>query len=394
MVGRHCCPLRPARLRFPRRSLSRIRYVKLDPGDPAPTFVAAATANQRFVFDTVAGRYIVLCILGSAGDPGIRAAIGAAAARADIFDDRHASLFGVSLDPDDHRLERLAARLPGVRHFWDFDGVICRLYGALSIDADPGKLSPLRRLWLVLDPTLRVLRVFEFSPKPEAVAEVLDYIAALPSPERFAGVPLQAPILFLPNVFEPALCERLIGLHRRHGGEPSGFMRERDGKTVAVQDPEFKRRRDYLLEDPGIIQAIQSRVRRRIRPEIGKAFQFDACRMERYIVACYSSEDRGFFKPHRDNTTKGTAHRRFAVSINLNDDFEGGDLCFPEYGPRTFKPPPGAAVVFSCSLLHTVHEVVRGNRYAFLPFLYDDAAAAIREHNNVHLGEGVKPYKG
>ena len=79
--------------------------------------------------------------------------------------------------------------------------------------------------------------------------------------------------------------------------------------------------------------------------------------------------------------------------INLNDDFDGGEVSFPEYGPRSFKPPPGGAVVFSCSLLHAVSRVTRGRRYAFLPFLYDDAAAKIREANNQFLGQGVGNYR-
>jgi predicted 2-oxoglutarate/Fe(II)-dependent dioxygenase YbiX len=103
--------------------------------------------------------------------------------------------------------------------------------------------------------------------------------------------------------------------------------------------------------------------------------------MERYLVGCYTAEDGGHFRPHRDNTTSGTAHRRFAVTINLNDDFEGGTLYFPEYGLRQFKPPVGGAVVFSCSLLHGVMPVRKGRRYAFLPFLYDDAAAHLRQAN-------------
>jgi hypothetical protein len=31
--------------------------------------------------------------------------------------------------------------------------------------------------------------------------------------------------------------------------------------------------------------------------------------------------------------------------------------------------------------------VTRGKRYAFLPFLYDDAAAAVRERNRKYLGD-------
>jgi predicted 2-oxoglutarate/Fe(II)-dependent dioxygenase YbiX len=66
---------------------------------------------------------------------------------------------------------------------------------------------------------------------------------------------------------------------------------------------------------------------------------------------------------------------------------------FPEYGPRSFKPPPGGAVVFSCALLHAVSRVTNGRRYAFLPFLYDDEAAKIREANNKFLGKGIGVYE-
>jgi predicted 2-oxoglutarate/Fe(II)-dependent dioxygenase YbiX len=101
--------------------------------------------------------------------------------------------------------------------------------------------------------------------------------------------------------------------------------------------------------------------------------------MERYLVACYDSSVSGFFGPHRDNTTPGTAHRRFACTINLNADaYDGGDLRFPEFGPKVCRGDTGAAVVFSCSLLHEVSPVTRGTRFAFLPFFYDEAAARIR----------------
>ena len=128
-------------------------------------------------------------------------------------------------------------------------------------------------------------------------------------------------------------------------------------------------------------------------PEILKVHHFNVTRMERYIVSCYAAEDEAHFRAHRDNTTKGTAHRRFAVSIKLNSDFEGSEVSFPEYGPRSFKPPPGGGVVFSCSLLHAVSKVTKGRRYAFLPFLYDDAAARLREANSQFLGDEVGTYR-
>ena len=165
-------------------------------------------------------------------------------------------------------------------------------------------------------------------------------------------------------------------------------MREVDGKTALVHDPAHKRRRDVTVEDPQLVGAIQSRILRRVASEIRKIFHFDATRMERYIVSCYAAEDGGHFRAHRDNTTRGTAHRRFAVSINLNDTFEGGEVSFPEYGKRGFKAPPGGAVIFPCALLHAVSRVTAGRRYAFLPFLYDEAAARLREANAGFVGEG------
>jgi predicted 2-oxoglutarate/Fe(II)-dependent dioxygenase YbiX len=103
------------------------------------------------------------------------------------------------------------------------------------------------------------------------------------------------------------------------------------------------------------------------------------------LIACYDAQEGGYFRPHRDNLSMGTAHRKFAVSINLNaEDFEGGDLRFPEFGPRTYRPPTGGAVVFACGLLHEATPVTRGRRYAVLPFLYDEAGEEIRVRNR-HL---------
>lgn len=368
-------------------------YVELLPGDPAPHFRQRSIGNPNYAFGTAAGRYLVLLFHGSASDPHSEAAISAVAARPDLFDDRKASFFGVTADPGDISANRIVERIPGIRHFLDFDAAIAKLYGAVARDADPSSNVPVRRLWVVLDPMLRVDSVFPLRPDRSDIAALIAHIETLPPPERFVGFEVPAPVLILPRVFEPELCATLIAHYDRHGGEDSGFMREVDGKTVLVTDPNHKRRQDCTIDDPKLIAATRARVLRRIVPEIARIHQFAVTRMERYLVAQYSEADRGHFAPHRDNTTKGTAHRRFAVSINLNLEFEGGDIFFPEYGPRGYRPPPGGACVFSCSMLHAVRPVTQGKRYAFLPFLYDDAAAKLREANNAYLGDGVGTYR-
>lgn len=361
-------------------------YVRLLPGDPAPYFHQRSLANPRFAFDTAAGRWLVLCFVGSAGAAAGARAISAAKALPDLFDDVRAAFFAVTADPRDEAEGRLADRYPGYRHFLDFDLSVSRLYGAVPRDAAPGAAAPFRPMWVIVDPTMRIADVIPFRTDGSCVAEAIGRIERLPPPERFAGFELQAPIIVLPNVFEPELCRDLVNLYETHGGEESGFMREIDGRTVGVLDAAHKRRRDHEITDQATIRAVQQRFIRRVVPEIRKVHQFSVTRMERYIVACYAAEDGGHFRAHRDNQTKGTAHRRFAASVNLNDDFDGGEVSFPEYGPRGFKPPAGGAVIFSCSLLHEVSRVTRGRRYVFLPFLYDDAAADIRERNRHLIG--------
>jgi predicted 2-oxoglutarate/Fe(II)-dependent dioxygenase YbiX/peroxiredoxin len=350
-------------------------------GDPAPYFHQRTPANERFSFDTVGGRWLVLCFLGSATYQMAQGALVTVLGRRDLFDDEHLSFFGVTTDPTDESEKRLTNLYPGYRFFWDFDHRVTRLYGA----AVP--------CWLVIDPTMRIHSRIPMREDGSDRAEVLHVLDSLPPPERHAGFDLQAPILVLPRVFEPEFCQHLISLYEANGGESSGFMREVNGRTVGINDPNHKVRKDFNFDDRDLISAVQARFLRRVVPEILKVHQYQVTRMERYLVACYAAEDGGHFRAHRDNTTSGTAHRRFAVSVNLNDDFDGGEVSFPEYGPRGFKAPVGGAVVFSCSLLHAVSTVTRGRRYAFLPFLYDDAAARIREANAAKVGEQGSNYR-
>jgi predicted 2-oxoglutarate/Fe(II)-dependent dioxygenase YbiX len=358
VFGHHRARDQPSQGFMPSRTFYR--------GDPAPWFVARCTDQPHYRFDTIAGRYVVLCFPGSAGDPGAAEALRVALVdHRDRFDERNACLLIVSTDPDDERLGRLQQSL-GVRPVWDFDRAVSRLYGAV-LDDDPSHHQP---FWLLLDPMLRVLR---HAPLAQAEA-VIATLALLPPAASRTGAASRAPVLVLPGVFEPDLCRHLIGLYRTHGGEPSGFMLEVDGQTVAIADQSFKQRRDYQISHEPSRIAMRERIQIRLLPEVWKSFQFSATRLERYIVACYDSGEGGHFQPHRDNTTPGTAHRRFAVTINLNDDYEGGDLRFPEFGPHRYRGPVGGAVVFSCALLHEVTPMTRGTRYATVPFLYDQAA--------------------
>jgi predicted 2-oxoglutarate/Fe(II)-dependent dioxygenase YbiX/peroxiredoxin len=349
-------------------------HPKLLPGTFAPWFKAEALSGlPNYSFDTVAGRHVVMLFFGSAQHAPCRAALELVSARRDLFDDASVAFFGVTIDPSDEAEGRIRQQLPGIRFFLDYDHRVSRLYGA----DEEGSYDP---FWLVLDRRLRVIGRFAVDRGTDALACVEADLA------RAAAEDCWAPALLVPNIFEPDFCRNLISLYQANGGRQSGFMRDVNGKTVELHDPAFKQRRDFLIdEDEPLRQAIVARIRLRLLPSLERAFAYRATRIERYLVACYEA-GAGHFRAHRDNTTKGTAHRRFAVTINLNaDEYEGGDLRFPEFGARSYRAPTGGAVVFSCSLLHEALPVTSGRRYAFLPFLYDDEAARIRSENMKYL---------
>lgn len=351
-------------------------------GSPSPWFKASVLdGNSNYSFHTVAGRPVLLFVMGSAAQPSVKEALDRILRNSALFDDVHCCFFGVTSDPQDAEAGLIRTRIPGIRYFLDYDRHISQSFGCCV-----GRDSAIVPTLVVLDRQLRVSGRYALHEIEAALGDLASIVSELRADDW-------APVLNLPRVFEPELCKALIDQYEAQGGNDSGFMREVDGKTVPIIDYSFKKRNDFRIADPDLRAALVSRIDQRIRPAVKRAFQFEATRVERYIVACYDAGVGGFFRPHRDNTTKGTAHRRFAVTINLNsEDYEGGELRFPEFGPRTYRASTGGAVIFSCELLHEATPVTKGTRYAFLPFLYDDAAAEIRERNNAFLGEGVGVY--
>lgn len=345
-------------------------------GEALPPLSLRSAGNPHYALSTTAGRWVLLCFLPGVRHPGAEALAAALGPHRGRFNDDHACLFFLSADAEDEAAGRLRDQPPGIRVLWDDEGDAAK---ACGVNRAQGGL-------ILFDPMLRVMA----SMSLERAAEMLSLLTGLPAPGLHSGAEVPAPVLVLPRVFEPAFCRRLIALYEKEGGTPSGFMRDVEGRTKLVLDAGHKRRSDVTIEDEALLGEIRDRLRLRLLPAIRAAFHFEATRIERYIVACYDAAEGGHFRAHRDNTTRATAHRRFAVTINLNaEDYPGGELRFPEFGPRRYKAPTGGAVVFSCSLLHEAMPVTAGRRYAFLPFLYDNVAAKLRDANRHYLDAGT-----
>ncbi len=349
-------------------------------GDPMPWFSARTATGAPFELQVSAGRWIVLSFMGSLEPQGARELEALLAQAAHFHEDRLVAHVVLTDVPGD--LAPLAALSgPAFGFLQDADGEITRRCGA-------------RRCTIVLDPMLRCVANVPFDhPNGHAVL-LRDIIAGLPEVDGHAGVPLFAPALIVPRVFEFPFCEHLVRFYEEMGGADSGFLLDQAGRTRTVIDHRLKSRRDLVIVEPTLRGAIRDRIVRRLVPEIERYFAFTATRMDRYMVSCYAAEQGGHFSRHRDNVNAGARHRKFAASINLNKDYEGCELIFPEFGQRRYVAPYGGAIVFSCGALHQVTPVTRGKRYAFIPFLYGEEEAAARLANNSLLAEGEALYTG
>jgi predicted 2-oxoglutarate/Fe(II)-dependent dioxygenase YbiX len=125
------------------------------------------------------------------------------------------------------------------------------------------------------------------------------------------------------------------------------------------------------LDDPELFVQLRDCIVRRVVPAMAQGFHARINVIEAPMIGCYSAASGGWFRAHRDNTSRFTAHRQYALSLNLNssDEYDGGAVRFPEYGRELYRPAMGSGLVFSCSLLHEVTPVTGGHRIGAFTFL-------------------------
>lgn len=359
----------------------------LEIGDPAPWFSLPSTVNPLFHFSTVGGRRIVLFFFGSTAFEPIQLILKSFNNLRSKFEQLQVLFFGVSIDPSDKERNLPSEIAPSFIFFWDLEKIVSNKYGVCrSIDVGETNGIQYAPQTFILNENLQLLNCFSIGNPAEHAEKVLGFLKTLPPIEEAKPANKHAPVLVIPNVFDRALCRSLIDLYNTEGGSQSGFMRQIDGKTVGLLDDSFKKRQDVLIQEPKLQRKLGDLILRRVCPEVEKAFQFKITRFERYLVGCYDANSGGYFRAHRDNTSKATIHRRFAMTLNLNvGEYTGGYLRFPEYSPHGYRHETGTAIIFSCSVLHEATPVTSGQRFALLSFFYNDEDGKIRQANLSYL---------
>ena len=124
--------------------------------------------------------------------------------------------------------------------------------------------------------------------------------------------------------------------------------------------------RCHVHPDSELERQIDHKLSRSVLPELKKVFYFDAQYRETYKICSYDSESSGRFHPHRD-TPAPYQHRKFALSLFLNDDYEGGEFVLCEYGLK-IKPKANTAFIFPGISTHQILPVTKGSRMTIITF--------------------------
>ncbi len=223
----------------------------------------------------------------------------------------------------------------------------------------------------VLDAGGRLAGLFKGEAR-EAAARAVALCRSLHAADPDESALPHAPVLIVPQVFNAVFCHQLIQFWQRGEKRMNETSRGAPGAAdyYARRDSDVKRRSDVLIPegDNAINLEIRDRFLRRVLPGIQSAFQTRVHSYEVARLGCYDASTGGYFRAHRDDVGDPAKPRRFAMSVNLNDDFDGGGLRFPEFGRRYYRPAPGTGVVFSCSLLHEALPVTRGRRFGLFTF--------------------------
>jgi hypothetical protein len=315
-------------------------------GDIAPAFKLAATSGEVIdpASDLVAGKPLLL--LFRTGDR-VPQGIETLAARVKATEGRCVLVTALGE----------AATLDGFESAADSDGSARALFGEGLVLIAPNR------------------HIAYIGGDAAAAGAALARIAATRAAVTMTSHP---PVLIVPDVFSRADCQKLINIFAMQGQtfvEPGHGTLPPGNSDYKQKIPEYGRkdRIDHWIRQPETNAFIDDRLSRRLFPEIQKSFQYKITRREIYRIGAYEGERGGELHGHRDNTKAMVSHRRFACSINLNtEQFEGGELRYPEFGNQLYRPETGAAITFSCSLLHEPLHVTKGRRFVLLAFLYGE----------------------
>lgn len=162
----------------------------------------------------------------------------------------------------------------------------------------------------------------------------------------------------------PHDCERLIALSK----DPRNFnvrgrVQERGSNVVDISIRDV----DVWVVDERF-QWVDDLILSEIRRQNEDVFNFEVSGlMERPQLLRYP--EGGNYDWHVDIGRGDASARKLSVSWILNSDFDGGDLCFFQYGETSIPFRQGQGCVFPSFVPHKVQPVTFGERWALVAWI-------------------------
>jgi hypothetical protein len=315
-------------------------------GDRVPDFVLPDPQGQlRFFYQTVTGAPTVLVLAVNTARQDQWDEIKGFAAAAPALREAGAELMIVSNDG----VESLAmvAKIIPEHALWLAD-----IRGVVNLGLRTAALFPFTGVaCFLLDGNQRAIAIR--GPEPGQADWALAMLKSRPSepPQRLATV---APVLLLPGVLDGEDCLQLLN-------QISATDSASGSAPIGEQE---------------LAERISKLLLRRIGPEVEKAFSFDDFVFESIMLRWDGAASPSTADRRREIDDPAVQGRPFSLILDLADGaYESGDIMFPEYGPHSYRPGTGGALVFAGTLLRELRAVSAGRRSLLVATLRRPAAA-------------------
>lgn len=185
------------------------------------------------------------------------------------------------------------------------------------------------------------------------------------------------PFIMIENALDEELLKEVIEYYK---------MKKEKNQVIAHQH----KTKDRLHVHPNstLQKKIDNKLSKSVLPELRKIFYFDANHRESYKICSYDCVTSGRFHSHRD-TPHPYQHRKYAMSLLLNDDYEGGELYLSEYDMK-IKPKANTAIIFPGISSHQVLTVTKGSRMAMITFFSNSTKQHYKMQANFYKDKNVE----
>ena len=143
--------------------------------------------------------------------------------------------------------------------------------------------------------------------------------------------------------------------------EAKGIVAKVNDQGEKIEKKEIRDATIYYIDEK---QTRLYQILNKIAYSANKYFKYDINGIEKAQIIHYKAPSNGY-EYHIDIGPDGTAaHRKISMSLLLNEEYEGGEICFRSSEKESCtRPKMGEVVLFSSFLSHKVKPVTTGDRY-------------------------------